>query len=404
MLLGLSTILSCSSPEQGGPELTPRIAPGLHLVEDLRLDGHREDFSNIVDDMVLGPNGQVAVFDAWRFQLIFYDSTGRQLGTFGRQGEGPGEFKVSGTTRAGAKASVNVGTVGDTIWTWDHAMRRLSYVSWDRTLLGTVRLNPRSFAQSLRSESPEGFRLTALCGDSGYLALATFRTGQQRETRVVHLSPAMAEVRTIASAPRQSRLRVEVASPHAPSAVVNSVLHDVVWRSDVAQGRCEALVVHANMRSPDPVTRITTIGPTGDTLRSIAVPAQRARVDREQAARVYRQEYAGMRRARLSDSTPVYDVASLDAAERAMIDAIPEWVPDVTHITAGTDGTFALSRPAEGDSVAMVLYRADATERGTVRIRYFNGRVLRLTHDHLWRTEYDADGVVSVVRYRIVER
>jgi hypothetical protein len=109
-----------------------------------------------------------------------------------------------------------------------------------------------------------------------------------------------------------------------------------------------------------------------------------------------------MQRARVNDSTAAYDAVSLRAAERAMIEAIPEWEPDVRDIHAGADGTFALLRPVDGDSMPLTLFRADGTERGTVRIRYPTGRVLQLTHDHLWRTEYDADGVVSVVRYRIV--
>jgi hypothetical protein len=403
-LLWTGALLACSAnPSRDEPAPRTPLTTGLHLVEDLRLDGHREDYSDIIDDLVLGPDGRAVVVDAWRFQLIFYDSSGSRLGTFGRRGEGPGEFKVGGVTRAGPRANIRIGVAGDSLWVWDHTARRITFVSWAGSLLSTVRLNPRSFAQALRSESPVAGSPHRLCPNGEMLGTASFRSGTNRESRYVRFSPAMADIQTIASPPPRSDAAVTVASRVGPPVEVSSLFPRHIWKADFVPGRCALLIVDTDLAEASGIIHLTEVGPTADTVRRLQLAAIRVPVDRENAVRLVRSQFSDLAKARLGDSMLIHDGGDVRAAERAALNAIPEWQPDVRGVKAGGDGTFALLRPPSGDSMPLTLFTADGTERGTVHIRHATGRILQLTHDHLWRTEYDDDGVVSVVRYRIVE-
>lgn len=60
--------------------------------------------------------GRYLVADLRRLGLYLYDSTGKMLRTFGRQGNGPGEFR----------GLMTVSVSGDSIGTWDLSQRRFS--------------------------------------------------------------------------------------------------------------------------------------------------------------------------------------------------------------------------------------------------------------------------------------
>jgi hypothetical protein len=105
--------------------------PKRQLVEEVRLDATTEDFPD-VSSVLVNRRGEMAVIIGKDQQLRFFDATGRKLGTFGRVGSGPGEFRRVTTT----------GWTGDTIWLYDSDQRRVTYISPDHKLLRTELLNP----------------------------------------------------------------------------------------------------------------------------------------------------------------------------------------------------------------------------------------------------------------------
>jgi hypothetical protein len=109
--------------------------PKRQLVEEVRLDANTEDFPD-VGSVLVNARGDMVVFVNKDQQLRFYDAAGNKLGTFGRVGSGPGEFR---------RANL-LGWVADTLWLFDFDQRRVTYISPNRQLLRTELLN-----QSLNS-------------------------------------------------------------------------------------------------------------------------------------------------------------------------------------------------------------------------------------------------------------
>ena len=96
------------------------------LTEDLRLDATKEDFPR-VSYVAVGPQQQIIVLVPNENQFRVYDKTGKKLGTFGRTGSGPGEFR----------SPLSPAWVGDTIWVYDLNLRRISWFGPDLKLIRT---------------------------------------------------------------------------------------------------------------------------------------------------------------------------------------------------------------------------------------------------------------------------
>src|SRR5262245_24840967 len=67
--------------------------PVLRVTREMRIDGNA---ANLVTPgwILLLRDGRIAVSQTQDRSVLFFDSTGRSVGKFGRQGEGPGEFST----------------------------------------------------------------------------------------------------------------------------------------------------------------------------------------------------------------------------------------------------------------------------------------------------------------------
>lgn len=94
-------------------------AQPLRAVQELRIDGIREDLSYVlfVDAFI---DGTIVVAQPQDHHLLFYSSGGKRLAAYGRQGAGPGEFQLVGYSH---------GFVGDTLWVLDNF--RVNFVTSD---------------------------------------------------------------------------------------------------------------------------------------------------------------------------------------------------------------------------------------------------------------------------------
>ncbi|MEI2720021.1 MAG: hypothetical protein V9E87_07740 [Gemmatimonadales bacterium] len=112
--------------------------------EDLRLDAEANDLLPIWW-LFVSPKGVMVASQQQDRNFRFFSPDGRPLGTFGRNGEGPGEFRRIEGTRAG--------WIGDTLWLTESGVPRITFVGPDRKLLRMERrpaelLDPRGVAGS----------------------------------------------------------------------------------------------------------------------------------------------------------------------------------------------------------------------------------------------------------------
>lgn len=148
--LGLLTGLLAACHDRGGSAAIVRDSAGARIVEStgplwrrgqqwtiderplLDIGGNSADphydLLQITDAVRLG-DGRIVVMNDGVPDLRFYDSTGRYLGTTGRAGDGPGEFRRI--------ASIQLGR-GDSIYLYDSQLRRVNRIAPDGTFLSSV--------------------------------------------------------------------------------------------------------------------------------------------------------------------------------------------------------------------------------------------------------------------------
>lgn len=94
----LLSVLGCKAPtEPAAPAPPPVVSTDMPLLERRPLSIADADLPDrFFSPAAVGPNGEVVYFTALGSQPIFriVDSTGQRIGGFGRQGEGPGEFRL----------------------------------------------------------------------------------------------------------------------------------------------------------------------------------------------------------------------------------------------------------------------------------------------------------------------
>lgn len=89
-----------------------------------------------------GPNGHVFVSELRPPEIRVFDANGEYVRTIGRAGGGPGEFRTIGS----------MGFLGDTLWTVDGSLKRVSLFSADGRVIATIQQTaPEPVAPTTRS-------------------------------------------------------------------------------------------------------------------------------------------------------------------------------------------------------------------------------------------------------------
>ena len=84
-----------------GSTLSPPVAaqdlgPTLILEDSIVLQESEDHYIGQPGEMILGPQGSFVVIDFFSANATRFDAAGRPIRTFGRRGQGPGEFYQSG--------------------------------------------------------------------------------------------------------------------------------------------------------------------------------------------------------------------------------------------------------------------------------------------------------------------
>lgn len=352
-------------------------APRVRIAVDLRLDATREDFPT-VGRIFVGPRRQIVVPIQTDQQLRIYDSSGDRLAIFGRKGSGPGEFN----------SITLVGWSGDSIWVQDRALRRTTYIGPDYKLLRTE-MWPQI---DLRTTEPGGIGafdpLVRLRDGSwvgqGFIASAD---GANREGVLSHRTNS-GEFRTVFRMPMDQDDPRMMWVAGLGRFVPFSLQTQYAWSPDGT--------LFAQLTAPLPSSEtshftVTILRPTGDTVlsrryefRGVPIPKQ-------------------ARDSALAAIAPQQTEGPPDLARRFQAIArarMPNWYIPVESITLGLDDTIWLGMRPTGEGRRTLILNGRGDPIGSI-VLPGSSRVRQASASHVWVTETDADGLTSVVRYRL---
>ena len=383
ILLGLSLFSACRT-EKGTDVLDGLREAKVAL--DLRIDGYEADLVPI-DWMGVGSTGRIALIQRQDAKVRFFDGEGKPIGEFGRNGEGPGEFR----------RPLRGGWIGDTLWIDDTQLDRSTLISPDLRLVRIVANAP------------------------------ALRPTQGDTARVPEFGPGTphaiypGDTMLVAASPRRDDPRADLfdGSPLLRVSAEGAITHVVVVRPvddggsfavGFSDGRAGGFPVpfHQGPRwsvSPDGdrIGLLTVSFPTPEVgaFRIVVVDAH----GREIFDRSYQTSTLSIPES-VIDSVLSARVANASNTEmRSAIltdlgDRIPKTYSPVDDILLGRDGRIWVSlRPdADGNSWLVLGPDGEPSMRVTVPA---NTRLEVADDRYVWGLEVDELGVESVVRYRL---
>jgi hypothetical protein len=353
--------------------------PELKLTRDLRIDAADNELTPI-SFMGVAPNGTIAFQQNQDGTVRFFDARGASLGTFGRKGQGPGEF-----TNAG-----RMGWLGDTLIVSDIGTRRFTLISADRKLVKTV-----PWVQSVTAPgAPSGVAPQRVgqarfpYADGSQLGYSGFSDETPVPAWLGGGKPATVYLRLDANGGLQEvlgRLPTTAACSVALNTGGGFELSRIPFcplpMDDVAPDGSRLLFAYVEQGAQD--YHVVAIRSDGDTTFARSIAYRPQPIPRS-----------------VRDSVASAAARSPMPSRRATADRIPEAYPPLSRLLAGRDGTtwLELFTPS-GDRTWLVL---DA--QGTLAGRLTVPRNIDLkvaSRDVIWATETDDDGLQHIVRYRV---
>ena len=368
------------------PVLLAQSPPAWTLTRDLRIDAAERDLSPI-SWIAVAPNGTIVVNQAQDGQLRFFDARGADLGTFGRKGQGPGEFE----------AVNRVGWFGDTMWVSDLRTRRYTLVSPDRALVRTLpwpttltgELTPDVTSRTIRSSIP-----LALLPDGSHLL--SLSVGDSPSGDVPGNGVP------IARADRDGKLERLIAWRPDDGCTVSVTMSGgfgmarvpfcFISMNEASPRGDRFAMVHAEAsRGRDGAYRVSVVQTAADTIFSRSYSYRRVPVPRYIADSV---QQSLQRRAGRGPE-------EFRSAWRSM--TVPSDYPPIDRLLLGRDNTTWLEEyTPSGDRSWLVLdARGEPVGRASVPRTV---RILVPSREALWGTDTDDDGLQHIVRFTVRAR
>ncbi|HEX7120990.1 MAG TPA: hypothetical protein VF178_01380 [Gemmatimonadaceae bacterium] len=358
------------------------------LREDLRLDANAEDFS-AVTRVSIGPRGQIAIPLYRDLHVRLYDADGRRIATVGRRGSGPGEF---GSLTA-------LGWIRDTLWVLDGAQKRTTFVAPDGSVLRTV-----AFTLPLgEGTAGPGGRSLLSFGSLGMFADGSMLGQARQEARGSAAREAWGE-RVLVHVTRSGQATVVGPVPDE---------HDPRWFLTLSgfgrylpfAFRPQVVVAGDGQRVGYLTTEITSstggthsvlvLRQNGDTVFHRAFPFRGTPIPRRAAD-------SAIAALAPPPGRPVEGPADLTSRFQALArERMPPVYAPVQSMALGIDGTVWVTLRDSAQTRMTMILNGRGDPIGRVRLSP-RTRVWAGSASHLWMGESDADGVVSVVRYRII--
>ena len=377
--LALAALAIAMSAPGGAQTATPRLT----LVQELRIDGAAEDLSGLSTSVWVGNDGRMAFLNAPDVRFVFFDRTGKRIGTFGGPGEGPGEFPPD-------RGGLQSGTLGDTMWVYASRQRRFTLIGPDLKLVRTMLLPPRD-------SSILGLDPMALLPGNRILGSAMFGRESDSQSQLLDRTQDTLIVMTATGA-------IERRLGGRPHDFTNARARNSSGRFESVRTpfvqRPQLFATRAGDRFGTLTSTITTA--TGGTLSVTVV--------RSTGERVFSRSYpftSGAIPKRVIDSVYERQVRSYQTAEYAELRRVlrakmPAVYPPVTVVELATDGSVWIERESPTNAPRELFVLGPAGDvRGTAVFPRSSLRLRHASQTHVWAIETDADGFVSIVRFRV---
>lgn len=375
LLLSLA-LAACSAP--GGDAAMPP----LRLDPDVRIGSETEgpEYQFTAINFVAARGDDVFVAQRGGNEVRVFGADGRHRRTIGRVGSGPGEFQ----------AIWSLGVLGDTLWTIDIDLRRLTLFGPDGATLATVPFEavPPTLGESGRLFLPYA---DVLLPDRGFLGFgrgiaSSVDVGDVTAYPLLRLDPNGNTVDTLAWVSIKNDdliLRSEKSRSYMPQPFTDSpltVYSAPIGRAYVIERWCAT--------EPDAGTiRVTAINAAGDTVWTRDIPYTPAPLE------------PGLADNARADLLSHYGKRYLESEIRRAL-YVPAFRTPVSAAVASTNGALWIrwdehTRPASYTLLTPTGELAgEAAAAPAVRLRWVSDSVA-------WGEELDANDVPTLVRYRI---
>ncbi len=378
----------CSAARAHSPHSSP--SPSLTATQDLRIDATDYDLEPFRDFLVL-PDGSIAVPQGTDHAVRFFDVHGKPTGSFGREGAGPGEFRVVGL----------FGIIGDTVWVDDGRNNRVTYIGPDHKLVrsaplpGTIKSTPTD-SIGVPSGTGGGHLFMGAEPDGSFLTYFRLPRTMPRPTWF----PASASGYVWVRASIDGVFKAVIGGGPAPP---NDCLYrfmsggtelgstwipwcDQSLRAIASDGRRLVFVIGNDPESP-PRYRVVSVGRAGDTVLDRRYPYEPVAVSQHLA------DSTRDINAKRSMSQPEFA-----GAWRHM--TFPKDLPPVLRVLPGLDGSVWLEVPATDPRHHWRILDPKGNPVGVVTVPG-NISIRQAEMGRFWGTDTDADGLQSMVRYRM---
>ena len=401
LLTSLVALLLCAPGGLRGQTACPT---PWQLEEVLRIGSlESTDLVASVLDLAIGPDSALYVAQALVPAVTVFSLDGQVLRRIGRAGQGPGDIQLA------ARA---VGWIGDTLWVAD--FNRIQLFSSDER-------RPEQVIQFSRDVPEEGSSLAPgrMLADGTLIGRRRITDGRALSSRGANPGLALRRLS------RSGEVLDTIATMEWPGNAIEQERdarlfpgeHPLIDLPPLGLGEYltalkpdGSAVVQIGKVHEDatpPTFDLLVISIRGDTLLHRSVEYEPREVTRAMERRLA-DEYAGWRAGDHPPSSPIFE-RTRDAARRVFW--VPEYLPPVRQVVAGTDGTIWLLRELREDRVDVwEVYDSGGTLEGTVEIG--QGRsslvpwdprlaVALASRDEVWGATYDDYGIPYIHRYLV---
>lgn len=358
--------------------------PRWTLVPEMRIGGadavgSEYEFTTI-RGIAIGPGGSVYVTQGQEQEIRVYDAQGKYVRAIGRKGGGPGEFTGLGS----------IGFVGDTLYTTDFQLRRITLFRADGSLISTIGAEPQ---EPVRTDSVV-FRASpvVLLRDGSALGAGSYAShlvasGQITRAPVYRLTRTGRVLETVAWVPvgtSQGSMQSGTTQMYFTQPISDAPL--TVFSPAVAR----VYVIERAARKGSSNFRVTAVSAAGDTLWSRSYPYRPLPLSRsttDSILNVSIRRFSGGRGTFTADQvrTAVY---------------IPDHQVTVTRALAAADGSLWLRREEFAGTLTWTVVGPDGGIAGALSLAP-NVRPLAVIGSQVWGVELDDADVPTLVRWRL---
>lgn len=340
-------------------------APPVELKREIVLDGVVEDFSEVNGGHV-NSRGDIALTLRQDHQVRIYDSTGRRLVAIGRRGSGPGEFQQPQVQ----------GWHADTVWIYDFGLRRHSFFTRTGQLVRTTALETAQ-------------RQVRVANDGGEATLVDFTPSARRE------NGSLLGIGTL--------LRSAVGGRQAREVVVASYSKDGVAR------RLASMEADPRWEQEFAFTNMVVTSPAGDEVLAVSVSDLAlngahillSRVSAEGSVLAStRLPYRGLAYPAARRDSILRRGVGIDGSHNVPSARIPKVLAPVWGALLRDDGVTLLSLQDTPTAVKVMLVDRKGVARGEFRLPT-DYQLMAASGQHVWLRTRNADGIASLVRYRL---